>query len=1445
MTAPSPGTDGGQGLVFEDLIAERVTTFVPRPWLVNDIDRALSHDSTRIVLITGEPGAGKTSLLAGLAHTHPQWQHYFIRKDSRTALVGGDLQSCLLTVGHQLAHTRPELFEPQRLEVIVSQHIGTVEPGASAVGVRIDDLQASPFHRTAALRVEQDILRVSGSAVGVEIGAATVEPRLLEPGVLAHLALIGPAQVLASDSPDERIVILIDALDEGAHEPGATLLDWLATGPELPPNVRFVVTSRPHTALDRIRTARSQAVADIAIDPRSTQVREDLLTFTERELASGTADEVLRAHGRDAVEFARWLVQQASGNFLYLAMYLRALHQAIEENDTSLAARMMNADTVPHGLSGLYAFFVTTARADLERLGMLDISDPVTPTDLATPAWEGVAQPLLGVLTVAREPMTAEQLSKLAGIRVWPRAVRSVLARIRWLLTVRDGRYAFYHPSVAQFLTDPQTQRDLPDQGVAEQEWHERIVRHYRAAAPSWADVDWPAVDRYGLAHLAHHLVRCRPATADEVHELVCPGLRLAVRAAFGSDRYFTRVVETAADHLLDGTPRASSTPTMLFLATVRRQLRRATSMAVPAVYGLLARLGRVDEAVARLGAMPPSGQQLAAVLEVYRHTSHPVRRSSVRELLAEIATVTPVDRHGFARAPLAEAARTLAPHDLPLALRLWERAQHEAWKPAPPDDVYRAAAVSADTPDAIEFVAWISTGRAKAYLDLMDRDHSGDPTEPLVWAERALGHAAPAERVTCFVRLASAWRATRPAYADSLVERALKELAAAWPGEDEAVLVNAVAEAAGHAAGPYPAAARQLLGRLDAVEVTGLVDDAFLAAAGTWAALDDVAAARRQLERVLAFNHTVWTMNKVADVLAAFDPEAAAALIEDACSMIPPEESAQGMLGQMRRDGDLKTVAKALAGRDPGRAAAYARAIANTSWQPALTERYSTLALVAHRCADAGDLASARSILDEALRTAEQVPPVTDPELSGFYHLAPQRRGTEPAQPFGDAELEWVIVHNHTNDWQRLVEQRFHRDPSDVLRLMSPGTWSVGHPYSWGRAIRCFAEAVAQRDPAGARTLVHALTDAGERAVGLAGLFGLAAAGPDQSAADRLWAEFQEAYAAIPRYEWNLPQQEDGPLAYVRPDHRSRFEAAVRLLPWEADPAMAFLNADGTPYLVTMFHFAFGADASLRYAAAVAKGQQPYPPFTHMHRLLLGLSADVQGALFTGVLLAPAIVNERFATASGAPPAITSLPVVEDPLYASYADLMMRGPQAGTARLRSLMDTPRLPAVAALAATAAEHYGMRDERVATLCADVITVAERAEPALRAVTLLQLARSRATADLVDPEQLLEQTLNLSDSPSERVERDEVLRELFGILLVRRPGAALRLLYEQTTASWAMATALLENAVEPLLDALGTDGAILLHRAVRRALACTSTQDTGDSSIDGVRTTLGD
>ena len=43
---------------------------------------------------------------------------------------------------------------------------------------------------------------LSGSVSGIEIGTANLEPRLLEPDNLAHLALIGPAEVLADEDPE-------------------------------------------------------------------------------------------------------------------------------------------------------------------------------------------------------------------------------------------------------------------------------------------------------------------------------------------------------------------------------------------------------------------------------------------------------------------------------------------------------------------------------------------------------------------------------------------------------------------------------------------------------------------------------------------------------------------------------------------------------------------------------------------------------------------------------------------------------------------------------------------------------------------------------------------------------------------------------------------------------------------------------------------------------------------------------------------------------------------------------------------------------------------------------------------------------------------------------------------------------------------------------------------
>ena len=146
----SPASGRGQ-LDYDDLVATYATAAdrVCRDWLERAVAERLERPGCRYLLVVAEPGAGKTGLLASLASAHPDWLRYFIRRDSTTPLSGGDAASMLLRLGHQFAARRPALFAPDRLEVVVRQRVQQIGPEASVVGVRVEDLRVSPFHRTA------------------------------------------------------------------------------------------------------------------------------------------------------------------------------------------------------------------------------------------------------------------------------------------------------------------------------------------------------------------------------------------------------------------------------------------------------------------------------------------------------------------------------------------------------------------------------------------------------------------------------------------------------------------------------------------------------------------------------------------------------------------------------------------------------------------------------------------------------------------------------------------------------------------------------------------------------------------------------------------------------------------------------------------------------------------------------------------------------------------------------------------------------------------------------------------------------------------------------------------------------------------------------------------------------------------------------------------------
>jgi hypothetical protein len=105
---------------------------------------ALADSGCRIILVTGAPGTGKTSLLAHLAERHPKWPRYFIRDETGH---DGSLGSFLAAIGRQCA----ELWPPPDVEppVVISarsdvekvEEIGVVAPA------RIGPIVRDPFAR--------------------------------------------------------------------------------------------------------------------------------------------------------------------------------------------------------------------------------------------------------------------------------------------------------------------------------------------------------------------------------------------------------------------------------------------------------------------------------------------------------------------------------------------------------------------------------------------------------------------------------------------------------------------------------------------------------------------------------------------------------------------------------------------------------------------------------------------------------------------------------------------------------------------------------------------------------------------------------------------------------------------------------------------------------------------------------------------------------------------------------------------------------------------------------------------------------------------------------------------------------------------------------------------------------------------------------------------------
>jgi hypothetical protein len=203
----------------------------------------------------------------------------------------------------------------------------------------------------------------------------------------------------------------------------------------------------------------------------SPMQRDDVLAFLNREICRPETSIAARVAmpGHDLDFLVSELAQLSEGNFMYLSYLLRDLRAG--EWSFGLSA---SSAALPRGLRGYYGAVwkrmeATTADGRHE--------------------WRNLYRPVIGLLAVAREPVSVNWLADLSGCD--PEDVQNpVLHNWERFLSRSGNRWGILHRSFGDFLNDT---LDLKARHAA--------IGHYYEQPTNWAKHD-----NYASRHLSTHL---------------------------------------------------------------------------------------------------------------------------------------------------------------------------------------------------------------------------------------------------------------------------------------------------------------------------------------------------------------------------------------------------------------------------------------------------------------------------------------------------------------------------------------------------------------------------------------------------------------------------------------------------------------------------------------------------------------------------------------------------------------------------------------------------------------------------------------------------------------------------------------------------------------------------------------------------------------------------
>ena len=436
-----------------DHTAEGLADFTGRMWVFDRLRTWLEATTPRTFLITGEPGCGKSTLAARLVQISTG--------ETSLAAFPGFEKNCF-TYTHFCQASFDSTLDPLRFVEALSQQLANCYPPFARILLEVND-------QNIHIDVFQDIERVEsgGQVTGMsikELHIANLSPRV----AFDRLVRKSLGQ-LYEQNFHERILILVDALDEAITYPGeeniVTLLERMT---DLPTQVRFLLTSRPDPRVLHL------------IGPSSLNLIDDAPNDVDdvREYAYKRLHILAEPQRR---ELADRVAEAAAGIFLYARYVLNELIADSGRLEDPAAL------VLPQGLEGHYRDYL---QRELHR---------------RDERWADRYRPLLGLLAVARgDGLTRIVLAGASGLE--QDRTDDALRVLSQYLTASspDGPRHLYHESFREFLLD-----DL-DYHVYPTSAHERLAGFFlNEYGQDWLDGDLTtdASYRYSLAFTPSHLL--------------------------------------------------------------------------------------------------------------------------------------------------------------------------------------------------------------------------------------------------------------------------------------------------------------------------------------------------------------------------------------------------------------------------------------------------------------------------------------------------------------------------------------------------------------------------------------------------------------------------------------------------------------------------------------------------------------------------------------------------------------------------------------------------------------------------------------------------------------------------------------------------------------------------------------------------------------------------